>query len=88
LCVHVTPLIDLGDFSLNLSPEFFIGDAIRVSPGFPLKACGNDGLKDYTASCSECSKKIKAILSRIEKFSGGFNGGTGTAIKISVPNQL
>ena len=33
------------NFSLKLSPpNVFIGGPVRVSPGFPLKACGNDGL--------------------------------------------
>jgi hypothetical protein len=26
-------------------PNVFIGGPVPVSPGFPLKACGNDGLR-------------------------------------------
>ena len=32
-------------FFKSSPPNVFIGGPVPVSPGFPLKACGNDGLR-------------------------------------------
>src|SRR5207247_9407789 len=36
-------------------PNVLIGGPVPVSPGFPIEACGNDGLRNchYVASCGE-----------------------------------
>ena len=47
-------LIIFPEFS---PPNVLVGGPVGISPGFPLKACGNDGLREgikfYAASCGE-----------------------------------
>ena len=38
-------------------PNVFIGGPLRVSPGFPLETCGNDGLSGIKIFCGKLARK-------------------------------
>src|SRR5713226_6422048 len=68
-------------------PQVSSGGPVLTSPGFPLKACGNDGLrkgnKFYAASCGELDpveiKKVESLL-RSSGSRQWFRAATGKAL--------
>jgi hypothetical protein len=77
--------IDESKIESNVSPpNALVGGPFRTSPpGFPLKACGNDGLrgwcKFYPASCKEfnpCRLNRRETISRRNPFQATLSRGS------------